>query len=47
LRQVVAERRKQRAKQWEWLQKQTAVLFVAYAEPGQQEREESAEERQG
>ncbi len=46
LRQVVAERRKERAKQWDWLQRQEAALFVAYAEPVQQE-EEATEERQG
>jgi len=33
LRQVVAERRKRRAKRWDWLQKQATGLFVAYAEP--------------
>lgn len=46
LRQIVVERRKQRRKQWDWLQKQTTTLFVAYAEPSEQEKEAS-EERQG
>jgi hypothetical protein len=43
LRKVVAERldvssptrRKERAKQWDWLQKQATALFVTYAEPDQ------------
>ena len=47
LRRIVAERRKQRSKQWDWLQKQAAALFVTYAEPVQQEKEENVEERQG
>lgn len=38
LRQVVAERRKQRRKQWDWLQKQATVLFVTYADPDRQEK---------
>ena len=47
LRQIVAERRKQRAKQWDWLQKQVGPLFVTYTEPDRQENEEVLEERQG
>jgi hypothetical protein len=47
LRQIVAQRRKQRAKQWDWLQKQVGPLFVVYAEPDRQESEEVLEERQG
>lgn len=47
LRRIVAERRKERAKQWDWLQKQATALFVVYAEPGEEETEESAEECQG
>lgn len=47
LRRIVAKRRKQRSKQWDWLQKQVSALFVTYAEPGQQEKEENTEERQG
>lgn len=46
LRQTIAERRKRRAKQWEWLQRQAVALFVTYAEPGQQEKADAVEERQ-
>ena len=55
LRKVVAERldgssptrRKEGAKQWDWLQKQVGPLFVTYTEPDRQENEEVLEERQG
>jgi hypothetical protein len=38
LRRLVAERRKQRVKEWDWLQKQAVALFVVYAEPDRQEK---------
>lgn len=47
LRQMVAERRKQRVKEWDWLQKQAVALFVVYAEPDRQNEDEVTEERQG
>ena len=51
LRQVIAKRRKGKAKDWSWLQKRAVTLFVTYAEPGLNdnrcEKDEEVEERQG
>ena len=51
LRQMIAKRRKGKAKDWGWLQKRAVALFVTYAEPGLEdnrcEKEEEVEERQG
>ena len=50
LRQVIAKRRKGKAKEWDWLQKAVA-LFVTYAEPrvegNWREEVEEVGERQG
>ena len=51
LRQVIAQRRKGKAKEWSWLQKRAVALFLTYAEPGLEddrcEKDEDLEKRQG